>query len=196
MLAVSGVTGFFFQGPSTSVLVRRDPEKQLCVASPLGKSISCRCPTVPPTPCPPSAIAQLLSLHLCLLFDPCLENVIASAIWVGGLSIFPLCFFPLIFNQTLSCTIPSSQSHVLPQVFMTLTGLTLNLISLEQTSHKPQCLQTAKGLLLYILGMASSDAYLPLLKSILPFYLLNYILCLPNWDVDISTNSRLLANDS
>lgn len=69
---------------------------------------------------------------------------------------------------------------------MTLTGLTLNLISLEQTSHKLQCLQTAKGLLLYILGMASSDAYLPLLKSILPFNLLNYILCLPNWDVDIA----------
>lgn len=153
-------------------------------------------PTVPPTPSPPSAITQLLSLHLCLLFDPCLENIIASAIWVGGLSVFPLCFFPLIFNQTLSCMIPSSQSHISSQVFMTLTGLTLNLISLEQTSHKLQCLQTVKGLLLYILGMASSDAYLPLLKSILPFYLLNYTLCLPNWDVNISTNSRLLANDS
>ena len=137
-------------------------------------------PTVPPTPSPPSAITQLLSLHLCLLFDPCLENIIASAIWVGGLSIFPLCFFPLIFNQTLSCTIPSSQSHVSPQVFMTLSGLTLNLISLEQTSHKLQCLQTVKGLLLYVLGIASSDAYLPLPKSTLPFYLLNYSLCLPS----------------
>ena len=40
----SNLLFFFFQGPSASVLVRRDPEKQLCVASPSGKSISSRCP--------------------------------------------------------------------------------------------------------------------------------------------------------
>ena len=72
--------------------------------------------------------------------------------------------------------------------------LSIEPVSLGQTFLRLWCLQPVKTLLLYILVMARSDAYLPLLKPILPFCSLYFTPT--NLYMDKSTNSRLLASDS
>ena len=133
-------------------------------------------PMAPPTPpLPPPSPSSSRCIRVCIRSVPAKHHHFRLR---DGWSHF--CLFPLIFDQTLSRTIPSSQSHISPQVYM---------------RHFLDC-GVLSQLLLYLLVMARSGACLPMLKSILWLYFLIIFYAYQFGMWDISTNSKFPASYS